>query len=739
MSIDLSQAIRDIFYGQKLPVWIKDIFNLSGDSKLGDLPSSFNSLSVAEVKAVNHYINILITRRAPEMTKANSTCFPDSNLILTYEIVKELGLSIRTSNCIVSFLDSRGGKVHAREITLLDLSRIYAMGAKSIMEFLNKMEDFDCSASQELAENPRDVELADNDLNAEIGNLVANMQKISGLNEIHRGDPRFPELDINLPDKSYQAGSTLEDLFEFLEGGYQLWTVQDRKRLRSLIASTHERVLRIEKLPLEKQFEDFISVFYKRIKEENLNAIHNRFGINRDGILTLEQCGNLAGITRERIRQLESKVLKGAKSIPGFAPIFMPKLPQAITIIRDSLGSSAESIQNELISSGVSKIGVSVESILLFSRILRAPEDDLSMSRMRDGTLIVGGDSAAVNQIHTQLSKHYSRNGIADLRLVFKAVSKNSSTLEFSEVLNIVKNIGGWKAIDDEYIWWIPVNDVAISRNRLENVLRKVLSVCDPISIEYVCDGYRRLATFRNSSRGGGAKEIVPPSASAIEAFLAQSSKYSLKDAMVSSNEELDYKLELSSIERALVDGIRASPSGLMSRGDLLRSCIASGFNEMSLSIYMTYSPVVMHIGVDTHAVIGSRTSSGDVSAHMASQSDQAKIKLRTKRLLLCDWDKGQIRIVVKCPEFTSNMVVGSPSSVKQFLINKKFLGIVEKSNESVGTIGVSQDGAIYGMGPYCRQAGLKDDDIFVMKFSLLEEKVYFSEATYEEYLEMLE
>ena len=512
MAIDLSQAIRDIFLSQKLPGWIIDIFKLGENSKLGDLPPSYSSLSEAETKAINHYMHILITRKAPEMTKANSICFPDSTLILTPEIAEELRLSIRTSNCINSFLESRGGAVPAREITLLDLDQIYSMGAKSIMEFLNKMEEFDFSATQELTESSGNLDTESHALDTEIANLVTRIKQIGGSGEIHRGDPRFPDININFPDKSYQAGSTLEELLEFSEGTFQLWSMQDRRRLKNALASTREKMLRIVELPIEDQFKDFIAIFYKRIKEANLKAINNRFGINREGILTLKECGVMAGITRERIRQLEAKVLKGAKFIPGFAPIFMPKLQQAIAILRDSVGSSAESIRNELISRGVSNIGLSVGSILLFSRVLRAPEDNLSLERTDDGTLILIGYFTSVNQINSQLSKHYSRNGIADLRSVFEEVSDNSSDLEYNEVLNITKNLSRWKAIDDDNNWWIPSSSTDINRNRLDNVLRKILSVCNSISIDNICYGYQRLATFRNSSKTESQWDIVPPS-----------------------------------------------------------------------------------------------------------------------------------------------------------------------------------------------------------------------------------
>ena len=737
MSIDIPQSIRSIFALQEIPEWLKEIFGLKGYSTLGDLPSNLGSVSRAEAKAINHYLQVFITRKASAMTRVNSICFPDSNLTLNYDVARELNLSVRTYNCIVAFLDNCGGSVPLCEVTLRDLTQIYAMGAKSILEFLSKIEEFDGSAGRlELTNSPR-LEIENENLNKDIEKYVSQIQQCSGIDHIIRGDPRFPELNTNFPDKSYQAGSSLEELLQFSEGDYHNWPMPDRKRLLALAKSTREKIVNLDEQFLEGQLKYFIGVFYRRIKETNLNAILSRFGVNREGILTLEECGALAGLTRERIRQLEAKVLKGTKSIPGFSPIYMPKLQLAIDIIQESLGTTVELIQERFISKGISKIGLSVSSVLLFSKLLRFPENNLSVVKLKDGKEIVIGDSIDVRHITTQLGKHYSRNGIADLRSVFETVSEKSKNMSYFEVLNVVKNSSRWKAIDAEHNWWIPVNDGEINRNRLENILNKILSVCNSVDLEEIYSGYQRLAAFRNSSRGKDAYVIVPPSISAIKAFIKQSKKYDVTTQVVTSLEHLDYRRELSEVEIGIVESLRSSSSGLMSRKELLRSCIERGLNEMSVSMYMTYSPVVMHVGVDAHALVGAKTNSGDLSAHLISHSERTKAK--TKRLLLCDWSNGQIRFVVRCPEFTSNMVVGCPSSMKKFLLERKFNGVNKSTGEIFGTIGISDDGAIYGMGPFCRQESTVLGDIIVMEFGLLNGTATLSTATYEEYLEMLE
>jgi len=53
-----------------------------------------------------------------------------------------------------------------------------------------------------------------------------------------------------------------------------------------------------------------------RLSDKELEVIKMRFGIGDVEPMTLEQIGNVLGVTRERVRQIESKVLRKLRASP---------------------------------------------------------------------------------------------------------------------------------------------------------------------------------------------------------------------------------------------------------------------------------------------------------------------------------------------------------------------------------------------------------------------------------------
>ncbi len=735
----MADTIKRSIGNQKLPSWLADIFGLGTGTKFNDLPSELEVGSIAEFQAVNHYLRTLLNRRLSDTSLRNQKCFPYSSMVIDQNLLDDLKLTKRTHNCLKFLMSENHGEIPVNSITFGTLSQIPNMGVKSILEFLFIIEKVDSKpigpGATNKSKNLNSVDEVDETLKNEIIELLDEFRNLSYLDEIIRGDPRFPELDANFPTETYIRGSSLMELIEAAEQS-DTWSKGDRYRLQQLLSSLITKLQKYDNFPLEELFSDFIGINYKRPKERNLNALYDRFGLNEIGILTLEECGKKAGLTRERIRQLESKVYRSSKSIPGSGKLYLPHLENALNVFRSNLGSSLKDLQDKIYAKKLSKIRLSVESIILFANLFRYPADDLKITKLTKGESVLVGDSINANQIMVQLGKVYSRNGIADLNIVHELVSEFDEDIDYKEVRNVAGGSGRWISIDQNDRWWVPVKPDDIARNRLLNVADKILSVCNPIDIDELRSGYQRMANFRNSASAiYRDNQIVVPSKQAILSFFGHIEGYIVSENSISTDQQIDYKTVLGDVEKGIVEALLTSKSGLMTRAELMRYCTSRGISEGSVNTYLTYSPVVHSIGMDAHKIVGKATTVGSLSAHQQTIAD----KIRTKRLLVCDWHKGLLRIVIRCPEFTSNLVVGSPSNVKDMLASKKFDGLDAISKKPCGTIGVTEDGAIYGMSPFCRTSGIEENDILVMEFNMLDNTVELSVGTIDEYINMLD
>ncbi|WP_438951103.1 hypothetical protein [Porticoccus sp.] len=245
-----------------------------------------------------------------------------------------------------------------------------------------------------------------------------------------------------------------------------------------------------------------------------------------------------------------------------------------------------------------------------------------------------------------------------------------------------------------------------------------------------------RHAIFRNSSSNytdNEDKKIEVPPEDIILNFFELAPDFSVQGDMIKYDESLDYKIELGEVDRALVEAILASDSGIVTRSELLKAGIERGLNESSLQVSITYSPLLKHIGIDTYKLIGKNLETGTLLAHR----DIVASKTKRKSLLFSDWHQGLIRLVVRCPQFNS-LVVGSPSMFKSYLTDKKFRA-VDENGDSFGTIGINSRGTIYGMNTFVAQKNVRENDILVIMFDILDSVAHLHIADINEFQDMVD
>jgi hypothetical protein len=99
-------------------------------------------------------------------------------------------------------------------------------------------------------------------------------------------------------------------------------------------------------------------------------------------------------------------------------------------------------------------------------------------------------------------------------------------------------------------------------------------------------------------------------------------------------------------------------------------------------------------------------------------------LRPREKRVRDFGWtSEGKLWIATVVPASTQTFVFGAPAGTRSFLAGQKFAAF---SHDGVpfGTVGVTQDGSVYGLSTFQSQSGCDPGDILVFEFDLAESRV---------------
>lgn len=161
---------------------------------------------------------------------------------------------------------------------------------EKLSKFYTEYEDFSrkhgrCPSITELAERLRWPEMV----------IIKMRSYINNVTYIDDYCENYP--DVTHVDNQYELGGILYDVYHG----------NDYKTLGDSIES-NQHLLIYQTLYLSK-LSEFVSNILEDLNDRQREVIKRRFGIGYDSSMTLEEIGQAFGVTRERIRQIESKAL----------------------------------------------------------------------------------------------------------------------------------------------------------------------------------------------------------------------------------------------------------------------------------------------------------------------------------------------------------------------------------------------------------------------------------------------
>lgn len=265
-------------------------------------------------------------------------------------------VAIRTRNCLI-----RAGLIaepaRLNSLKYADLFAIRGMGVRSVLDVTTALEAV-ATAAEPLAE-------AAGPVSHDVPSLLQDVAAAPWAEMVSSGDPRFGGR------LRFLGRGVLAQAVEAWSEGVKPMQVDD-ELLHSELKDVIAYVADLGQKPLEDGLEDYVAALIAaraggprpRLADQRLNELLARLGLAGGEPSTIEEAGQLMGVTRERVRQLQRKVELARPS----HPVVMPALDAALDLVRAQAPMPDETLGDLLIEHGLSRRRFHPESLLAAAR-----------------------------------------------------------------------------------------------------------------------------------------------------------------------------------------------------------------------------------------------------------------------------------------------------------------------------------------------------------------------------------
>ena len=446
-------------------------------------------------------------------------------------------------------------------------------------------------------------------------------------------------------------------------------------------------------LRLEEELGELLS-FEPLPRNRELAAAY--LGWDGKGTHTLEEVGLPHGLTRERVRQVTQHLVDTLKpKLP-----FLPVLDRVLQTIGEEIPCSVDWLESILTERKLCwerfRFGSVISAADITGRVCSFVVDDA------DGLqYVVARDQQGVAKEVLQLTrKAVSHWGVATVEDIAAQASdhvRRDISPKFVET--VLSSQPGFSWLDKPSGWfWLK----STTRNALLNQILKVIAVAPRIHISEL-----RAGVSRHHRREG----FAPPQRVLI-ALCAQAEGYAIDGDSVLASPPLDYREVLSDTESIIVD-VLCEHGPVMQKPKLEELCFQKGLHRDSLSIHLTYSPVIARYAPGVYGLRGAQIPPGLA---------ESMVKARMKTRVLADYGwlpDGRIFLSYKLSEGAlSNGVVSVPAGMKSYLQGE--FGLIIADGQSAGRL-VVKDAQAWGLGPFFRRRGGEPGDLFQIVFDTMQ------------------
>ncbi len=611
-----------------------------------------------------------------------------------------LCLSARGQNCI-SDLIKEGIITNLSELsglTVGELLRRRNFGRKSLLDLLNAIyplaiesKEHDFVDSPEFIPRAKLSKILDHEAEKLARSRLAKRVRCDDVRLRRFLEPLLFLVNSLSSEQPLNTFATLQDL------GHRLTTRRrDPIRLSDAIEGIQQLRAEIAGLmreALEAELKTVCAVCVKG--ERNREVALQYLGLTGDPPKTLQEVGDMFGITGERVRQVSHHFQKATHR----RKLFLPVLEKAITFTIRQTPTTADRIETELCARGLSKLRFRIESIIgaagVFGIMLPFVLDTL-----RDSRLVVRAENRGLARlIRMHASRAISRYGMTNFVDLTDQLAESISTITEGIVQKVVRAL---PSFDDLGAGWFWLREVP--RNHLFTVIRKILAVAPSVHVSEL------RAAIAGDPRGMG---FAAPK-EAVLRFCRTGLNCLIDDEeRVSSQGFIDPIDVLSEAELITLNVLRTH-GPLMCRSEFEQLCTKRGMNSNTFGLYVNRSAILAKYAPGIYGLRGIIFSPSDL---------EALIPQRRVRFADHGWtEDAQPWIAVKLsPSALSSGVIHVPAGVKDLVQGRYAIKMDDGHN--IGNLVVSEQAA-WGLARLFRRRGGEPGDILSITFDVRQRQV---------------
>jgi hypothetical protein len=704
----LPLTLRTAWSEQELPAWVARDLSLPPGATAANLGGDFTCATEANDR-IRHFVRAYVAKRLDEVQALKCFAHPAPAGFK----LNTVPFGTRSQHAIErSGIGESPKKLF--EATYGDLLRISGLGVATLLEIVALTE---CAVGRfngvveachaKPAASPSEPIAQTAALPATWRGDCEAILAMEWVDKISSQDPRFAGL---MPDG---PGTLEERLLAILADPIE--AALKASSLVEALPTVRERAMLIESLTLEESLIDYLAAAWD-YQQERVNLLGMRLGWLGEPPRVLRECGNRFGITRERVRQLEKKM---RDAMPEHS-VFLPRLDAALEVLEQAAPLDLHAVEQLLIAQGVCKRSFSIESILAaasdFGRQTTASVADFNGQRCVSTT----AQDATIGVFIRKARAIASANGIASIYQLTEAAPKEAlptdgdsdSTSPESWIRQALRAWPACKFVTED---WFSFNDLPPGRNRVLNVLDRMLAVSPRLQLVDAREGIRRQIKYRNSAHRGTVELVTPPTA-VLEAYLTTHPDYLVREGCVEAKVPRLVDEELGDAELAMLQVFEEAGGGVLDRRSFVEGCIRKGINENTVSTYSTYSAIIEHVGIDLWKLRGRIVDATEVEAVRQTNQERS----RERRCLKFAWTaRGTLSVAWVLPWQFSSLALAIPSAISRYLSGRTFEAFSSGTGKDCGQVTVTAEGTSYGYSPFLRQVAAEAGDVLVADFDL--------------------